>query len=450
MFRIARWSSFHDVAKLEVYIEWMRRLKGMDFTVFRVEGDGKVERYYVPLISSNGIPEGYPRDRAYKLNSRYFLEAEYFKEYTWIIFQCELDCDELIVKGKLDLNDEFKVKPLNVSTTNCLCYIGSDTVSYVLKSYRKIPRVNIEAKMLWKLTRRGFRNIPRLYLQLIHRKYGPLSIYLEYVDSLGDGGYPFAGNFINYLEGREPVDVKLARELGKTTAYLHLNLVDHYDDFFKPESISSLDVGLWIKRIKGIYLKFRETIPCSGDRLHSILDLFELYLDRIKARTHQDYHLAQMLYARDGRFVILDFEGEPNRSDEERLLKEPFLRDIACLLRSFDYLIAFTLAFKNGISLRDACNILLNKEKRIFNWYREVSLNLLESYIKTLGPKTEEATGFDRGTLEDEIVQLLAPWMLEKAIYELKYEHDYRPENIIVPLTGIKMLLEGTHPIYSL
>jgi len=53
-----------------------------------------------------------------------------------------------------------------------------------------------------------------------------------------------------------------------------------------------------------------------------------------------------MLYTRDGRFVIPDFKGEPSRSNNKRLLKELFLRDIACLLRSFDYLIAFTLAYR--------------------------------------------------------------------------------------------------------
>ena len=50
-----------------------------------------------------------------------------------------------------------------------------------------------------------------------------------------------------------------------------------------------------------------------------------------------------MLYTRDGRFVIPDFKGEPSRSNKKGLLKELFLRDVACLLRSFDYLIAFTL-----------------------------------------------------------------------------------------------------------
>ena len=77
----------------------------------------------------------------------------------------------------------------------------------------------------------------------------------------------------------------------------------------------------------------------------------------------------------------------------------------------------------------------------------EISLNLLESYIKTLDPKAKETTGFDRGTLENEIVQLLVPWMLKKAIYELKYEYDYRPKNIVISPMGIKMLLGGSFRI---
>jgi maltose alpha-D-glucosyltransferase/alpha-amylase len=138
----------------------------------------------------------------------------------------------------------------------------------------------------------------------------------------------------------------------------------------------------------------------------------------IRIRIHGDYHLGQVLRTKDD-FVLLDFEGEPARSLEERRAKQSPWRDVAGMIRSFSY--AGAAGFGTAPS-----------EQRT-EWERAATKAFLNGYHEGAAgiPTAEEAVGR----------QLLRAFLLEKALYEIVYEVNNRPDWIAIPLTGILDLL---------
>jgi maltose alpha-D-glucosyltransferase/alpha-amylase len=156
-------------------------------------------------------------------------------------------------------------------------------------------------------------------------------------------------------------------------------------------------------------------------------------IDALRIRCHGDFHLGQVLFT-GSDFVILDFEGEPARSLSERRLKRSPLRDVAGMLRSFDYaaqgaLLDFT---REGV-------IRAEDAPRLAPWarlWREwVSSAFLRTYLR--GVADTRLVPESREQLES----LLDVLLLEKAVYELGYELDNRPDWAAIPLRSILELL---------
>ncbi len=138
-------------------------------------------------------------------------------------------------------------------------------------------------------------------------------------------------------------------------------------------------------------------------------------------RQHGDYHLGQVLWA-DGDWQVLDFEGEPARPLAERRRKSSPLRDVAGMLRSFAY------AAETGRSRGDAPGPGLGARRARSS-----------SWPATRRGSTTPCCPPRRPARE----QLLAACELEKALYELRYELDNRPDWVHVPVAGILRLLDG-------
>jgi maltose alpha-D-glucosyltransferase/alpha-amylase len=154
-------------------------------------------------------------------------------------------------------------------------------------------------------------------------------------------------------------------------------------------------------------------------------------LTTTRIRVHGDYHLGQVLYTGHD-FVIIDFEGEPTRSLYERRLKRLALRDVAGMLRSFDY--ASQAAVRSG-HFEPESRARLEAWARF--WVDSVSAAFLRSYLTTAG-----TASFVPQNAEDLDLQL-STMLLEKALYELRYELNSRPDWVRIPLRGI---LEVVHP----
>jgi trehalose synthase-fused probable maltokinase len=141
-------------------------------------------------------------------------------------------------------------------------------------------------------------------------------------------------------------------------------------------------------------------------------------------RHHGDFHLGQTLWA-DGDWVILDFEGEPARSLPERRRKRSPLRDVAGMLRSFAYA-ASAAALLRGIDPPAA-------------WEARARAEFLQGYKETV----------DQGLVPSgaSMDKLLTVFELEKAVYELRYELNHRPDWVKIPVAGIVRMLEDEVPV---
>ncbi len=141
-----------------------------------------------------------------------------------------------------------------------------------------------------------------------------------------------------------------------------------------------------------------------------------------RTRIHGDYHLGQVLRT-ESDFVLLDFEGEPARSLEERRAKQSPLRDVAGMLRSFSY------AGVAGFTAASAAT----EQRRA--WEQGASDAFLQGHHAVFAG--DNSTGDPAVTQ-----QLLRAYLLEKSLYELMYELNNRPDWISIPLQGILELLE--------
>jgi maltose alpha-D-glucosyltransferase/alpha-amylase len=151
----------------------------------------------------------------------------------------------------------------------------------------------------------------------------------------------------------------------------------------------------------------------------------------MRTRIHGDYHLGQVLRAK-GDFVILDFEGEPARTLEERRCKHSPLKDVAGMLRSFSY--ASSSSLMKYITRRP--EDLSRQEPWARLWEKTVSAEFLRGYRGRV-----DGTGIIPRE-RDQFQRILQLYLLEKAFYELKYELNSRPNWVQIPLTGILALQE--------
>jgi len=174
-----------------------------------------------------------------------------------------------------------------------------------------------------------------------------------------------------------------------------------------------------------------EILSAERKILNRLEKIAQKRISAMKIRIHGDYHLGQVLFTGKD-FTIIDFEGEPARSLSERKLKRSPFRDIAGMIRSFHYA-AFACLLKNP-AVRPEDILFLQPWLKI--WVHFVANLFLDSYLKTVGnaifiPKKRE-----------ELNILLQSFLLDKAIYELGYELNNRPEWLMIPLRGIKDILE--------
>ncbi|MBI4497437.1 MAG: putative maltokinase, partial [Chloroflexi bacterium] len=250
--------------------------------------------------------------------------------------------------------------------------------------------------------------------------------------------------------------IQAAELLGQRTAELHLALASEEEDpDFVPEPFTpvwqqSLYQDLRSQAIQVVQLlrarlpDLPETTRAEAQRILShegavfqrLRSILKRPIAAARIRCHGDYHLGQVLYTGKD-FVIIDFEGEPARSLSERRLKRSPLRDVAGMLRSFHYAPhAALLGQATGVVFRPEDEAVLEPWARC--WHRWISAAFLKAYLKT-------AAGAPFLPKEPADLQvLLETYLLEKAMYEVRYELNSRPDWVRIPLQGILELVEAT------
>jgi maltose alpha-D-glucosyltransferase/alpha-amylase len=267
--------------------------------------------------------------------------------------------------------------------------------------------------------------------------------------SLYDIYYPDIPPLLQELIGG--VYLEMAILLGKRTGELHLALASATGErFFEPEAFSMLyqrslyqSMRNMSRRVMLLLGKNVRTLPenvrdeASGILRSEpeILKRFQRILGKkistIKCRYHGDFHLGQVLYTGKD-FVIIDFEGEPARAVSERRLKRSPIRDVAGMIRSFHYSVHSALLQHGKVRPEDVPLL----EPWAGFWYHYVSGIFLSSYLHTT-----EAAPFIPPE-RNEFGTLLECFLLEKAVYELGYELNNRPEWVVIPARGIMHILQ--------
>ena len=237
--------------------------------------------------------------------------------------------------------------------------------------------------------------------------------------------------------------MEMAYQLGKRTAEMHQALAGTTQDpDFKPQPFSLLyqrslyqSIQSQIKRIfqslrknkrrwpETIQTDLQQVLNLESNLLDYCRNILAKKISAQKIRIHGDYHLGQVLYTGND-FYIIDFEGEPARPLGERRLKRSPLKDVAGMLRSFHYA-AFSPLIQQQLT-----GDYQTMEPWAKLWTYYISKTFLDSYLEHIHAPIIPVKRSD-------INQLLSLYLLEKAVYEIGYELNNRPDWLAIPVKGI-------------
>jgi trehalose synthase-fused probable maltokinase len=331
--------------------------------------------------------------------------------------------------GVVILPDDVSVRLIGVEQSNSSIVFGEQLV---LKVFRKLEAgINPELEMLRFLTAREFPNIAPLHgwYEYEGRSFAAtLGVAQRFFADAIDGWELALDQIVDDPDGF----LERLGDLGSVTAEMHSVLAsDASDPAFAPEEPSQEALSLLTatidEDIERIFVRLPDderVAPIAGrgqDVREHLASRAQLGVGGRVIRTHGDYHLGQTLYTPRG-WVIIDFEGEPARPLPERRQKRSPLRDVASMLRSFAYV-------TSAVEIQRHRQAPPDFEQRA----REV---FLQNYFACIDPSLLPGG-------EAAISNLLSVYELEKAIYELQYELDNRPDWVSIPVAGITRLLEA-------
>jgi maltose alpha-D-glucosyltransferase/alpha-amylase len=359
----------------------------------------------------------------------------------------------------LDRSEDAPVLWITAEQSNS-SVIVDDAV--MLKIFRRVSSgVHPEAEMSRYLTLNGFANSPALLGEVTRTssdgKRSSLAVAQAFVRNQGDAWSWTLDQFNRALEdlsarAEEPEQredkladyTAIAAAIGKRLGEMHAVLSRPTDDpAFAPETAGEEDAAIWLKRATLLLdnalglLKRRtewpdEAVKARADllvseqqELTSVLQtLAQSGIGSPKIRIHGDFHLGQVLVA-SGDVFIIDFEGEPGQPVATRRAKSSPLRDVAGLLRSFDYAAATTLDPKNVTAAR-----LSGEDRAAFLTRLRTGAQqaFLDAYFPSAVKHLDE--------------RLLEFFLVEKAAYELGYEAANRPGWLPIPLNGLTRLAD--------
>ena len=301
-----------------------------------------------------------------------------------------------------------------------------------VKLYRRlVPGINPDAELTRFLTERtSFRALPA-FGGTVDWGAASLALALELRPNEGDAWALALREFAKDEPATRAAWLQLAHRLGQRTGEMHCALAGGDSPVeFAPEPVLASDLARVAESIRAnatnlramLLAKLDDLPPRTGSLANEVLTLLDQPIPcpttrlGLKTRTHGDYHLGQVLFA-DGDFLIIDFEGEPTRSLAERRAKQSPLRDVAGMLRSFHYAAYAGLRAAGGDDLEQA-----------EEWARESQSAFLIGW--------RAATRHSPIAHADEAA-LLALFLREKALYEVAYELNNRPDWLHIPLRGL-------------
>ncbi|MDF1707669.1 MAG: maltose alpha-D-glucosyltransferase [Paracoccaceae bacterium] len=366
-----------------------------------------------------------------------------------------------------DITDPGPPRQLGVEQSN-LSIAFSDRI--ILKLYRRLrsgDQPDVEVPQF--LTQAGFAHTPQYLGHIAYhdaetaaQDTTTLAAAFAFVPNRGDA---WAGIIdalaldVNQHETWTPTDdtdqtafgypLSIGPLLGQRTAELHRALATDTDDpAFRLERLTQDHLHDWstdaMAEAETLLSHFdparlpedaadlaRQVLARRDTLMTRLRDVGQLSPSGHVSRIHGDYHLGQVLLAQND-IAIIDFEGEPARTLAERRAKSSPLRDVAGMLRSIDYA-ALTVATRQRATLGDSDNQAF---ARIEDWRRSTASGFLHAYHK----HAEGTANLPRDAGATR--QLLDLFLLQKAVYETRYERANRPDWVAIPLRGILDLLD--------
>jgi trehalose synthase-fused probable maltokinase len=345
------------------------------------------------------------------------------------------------------------IRAVGAEQSNSSIVLDEDVV---LKLFRRVePGPNPELELTRLLTSEGFENIPAHVGEILYEGEidgVDVEIDLGVAQQLIDGreGWAEMLDALDelYASADEVEDIALAVEdrargsldalarLGDVTASLHVVLArEELEPDVSSESVEVGDLKEWAQAMRSSLRRLLDTglaeLRPYETPITSIIDRLARVEDPgRKTRIHGDYHLGQVLLATRG-WMILDLEGEPARSLEERRAKQSPLRDVAGMLRSFSYAASVALFARADPSAEDWQRLRPWADA----WEQAARQRFLGAYLAT------SHEGWFLPTDRNALFALLDAFEIEKALYELRYERAHRPDWLRIPLRGISQTL---------
>ena len=476
-----------DSASLDAHTVWQHEQGDWLLGIFRIEDGAEETRYFMPLTLAwedddqarvrklQGSAVARARQQAaVGLVGDAFAEESFVHavidaiatgttlvvEQGHIVFEPTAAFTE--IRG--DLPPDAPVSLAHAQGSNTSVAVGE---TLFLKGYRQVRfGVSPEIEMSRFLTEvAGYPHIApvagTVELRGNDGSVAPLAILQAQIRNQGD----FWEYTLNYLERlleeqREPGGgahggyLKLVGTLGSRLAELHLALASATGQpAFDPRPMTTEDVRGWTARARdeaGTTLgqlaarsdalpqaardEARHLLHARGDLLKAIERAVDAEMRGLAIRYHGDFHLGQALLYRND-FVLVDFEGEPARPPEQRREKGSPLRDVAGVLRSFDYARHTTWMRFADTGVEGAARA----QTLLYEWHEEARRALLDAYAQVVsGTALIESFDTARGVLR--------LFEIEKALYEIRYELAHRPDWVRAPIRGLLALCGAQLP----
>jgi len=337
----------------------------------------------------------------------------------------------------LDGLDYQSVRPIAGEQSNTSIIFDG---RFMGKVFRKIPAgTNPDLEIGEHLMRLGsFSHVPALYGVIDCELNGDridIAAMQQFVPNVGDG-WSWLLSAMQSGENRDEL-VAAVRLLGTRTGEMHIALAESIgDQAFAPEPIGEDEAQTIIRRViaemeGSVEGLSRELNPEALERLHKGLgammaDAWSM-VGTLLIRVHGDYHLGQTLRTPDDDFMIIDFEGEPSRSMDERRRKLPALKDVAGMVRSLDYAGATLIRQTDDVTEHAGIN----------RWVEEASAGFVAAYRHAITVSELPLAPRDDAAFTSVLNLMIA----EKALYETRYEMNNRPDWLWIPLNSLKRLV---------
>jgi maltose alpha-D-glucosyltransferase/alpha-amylase len=391
---------------------------------------------------------------------------------------------------------EFSINQLGGGNTTNILFsldiinkrdLDKKPISYVLKSYKDYS-ISLEPSILFVLVKNKFPNAPKIYGTIKVKDKETIGI-LEHVSNIGNIGEIFwneLNNMINtvfkdidedyskFIEKHNISQlikencietIKVSKEISNYLKNLHKSLILPEREEYRLESVDSKEfLKNYTARLNSIITdllnKMNEqpestffNLPKISSILIDIKDVIERFRSEFKPPkidiqpVHQDLHMEQILYNKVNNqysFYFIDFEGDPQLSLKEKKGKFPVEKDLASFLRALSY-IKFSALLKfieKNLIRKDKYEV---PEEILYNLYfrraaRPVK-KILDNILIVLNTWELKLMGKILRDLDVDYT-LITYFYIERALYELNYEILFRPNKIIIPILGLKEIVE--------